>query len=205
MQARRACCGRSPTGPSHHRSASVHPEGANRDDPWARVQFAANGYMCAEVQGKMPMRVLCERCVVRLHLVAHVHTCTNHVVACLLRHALGGNGHAHVYMAHAALHIVLGSMRHEKLMCRLPGHEKQAIKVRYATRDGTAIGSDTSDTRVDYQSQTGVLTFEPGVDKQDIVIPIMQDDDAEANEEFFVDLFKVAGCPIDIQKETVRS
>lgn len=76
--------------------------------------------------------------------------------------------------------------------------------MNYATRDGTAIGSDTSDMRADYTSQAGTLTFGPGVTQQDIVIPIMQDDLAETDEEFYVELSRVAGCPVAIHKDTVR-
>jgi hypothetical protein len=56
------------------------------------------------------------------------------------------------------------------------------VTVQYATHDGTATPGQ------DYQSQSGTLTFAPGVTQQNILIPILGDTTFEPDETFTVTL-----------------
>eukprot|EP00163_Fabomonas_tropica_P013589 TRINITY_DN2512_c0_g4_i2.p1 TRINITY_DN2512_c0_g4~~TRINITY_DN2512_c0_g4_i2.p1 ORF type:complete len:886 (-),score=274.86 TRINITY_DN2512_c0_g4_i2:228-2885(-) len=56
------------------------------------------------------------------------------------------------------------------------------VTVKYATRDGTAIAPD------DYQHTEGVLEFQPGQTTKTIMIPVVDDNEFEDDEVFYVQL-----------------
>jgi hypothetical protein len=58
----------------------------------------------------------------------------------------------------------------------------QAVSLSYATADGSAAAG------LDYQAQSGLITFNPGVTTQQVVVPINSDQLVEPNETFFVNL-----------------
>ncbi|WP_413171899.1 glycoside hydrolase family 9 protein [Anabaena azotica] len=64
----------------------------------------------------------------------------------------------------------------------LSSTSNQTITVQYATVNGTAIAGS------DYTSKTGILTFDPGIKTQSIIIPILNNSLNEANETFTVTL-----------------
>ena len=65
---------------------------------------------------------------------------------------------------------------------RLSTSSTQAVTVNYATADGTATAP------VDYQSTSGLLTFNPGDTTKTITVPVNGDTLDEPSETFFVDL-----------------
>ena len=78
------------------------------------------------------------------------------------------------------------------------------MQLQYATRDGKAVGGRGIGDTHDYETTSGVLTFEPGETTEDIFVKVFEDDLPETEEEFYVDLRKMPGCSIEIVKETVR-
>jgi Calx-beta domain len=78
------------------------------------------------------------------------------------------------------------------------------VVVQYSTRDGQAVGGNSSEKSCDYQTSSGMLEFEPGVPSQNITIKIFEDDLPENEEEFFVDLHEMPGCPVSFLKDSVR-
>eukprot|EP00397_Hematodinium_sp_SG-2012_P002162 GEMP01002168.1.p1 GENE.GEMP01002168.1~~GEMP01002168.1.p1 ORF type:complete len:831 (+),score=138.04 GEMP01002168.1:66-2558(+) len=62
------------------------------------------------------------------------------------------------------------------------GPSKSTVLVEYATRDGTAFSSR------DYIAQRGVLKFDPGDTQKSIIIEVIDDDNFEEEEDFFVTL-----------------
>jgi Ca2+-binding RTX toxin-like protein len=64
----------------------------------------------------------------------------------------------------------------------LSSSSTQTITVQYSTANGTALSGS------DYTTTTGTLTFNPGVTRQTISIPILNDAINEANETFTVKL-----------------
>lgn len=77
------------------------------------------------------------------------------------------------------------------------------MRVRYATRDGTAIGGDEPVRGCDFERAAGELTFPPQEGAAEIVVRIYEDDLVETEEEFFVDLAPAPGCPVDIPRPSV--
>ncbi|HVQ39504.1 MAG TPA: Calx-beta domain-containing protein [Pyrinomonadaceae bacterium] len=65
-----------------------------------------------------------------------------------------------------------------------------AVTVNFATVDGTATQPS------DYQSTTGLLTFNPGDVSEPISVPVNGDTDGEASETFFVNLSNPANATI---------
>lgn len=62
------------------------------------------------------------------------------------------------------------------------GELMERVTVGYATREGSATAGS------DFQHREGHLVFEPGVERQVITIPIIDDTAYEDDEDFFVDL-----------------
>ncbi|BAY79402.1 hypothetical protein NIES25_58870 (plasmid) [Nostoc linckia NIES-25] len=67
----------------------------------------------------------------------------------------------------------------------------QSVTVNYNTSDGTAVVSDS-----DYNSASGMITFNPGETSKTLNIGIIGDDKAETNETFFVNLLSATNAAI---------
>jgi hypothetical protein len=67
----------------------------------------------------------------------------------------------------------------------------RTVTVNYATADGTATTSDN-----DYQAASGVVNFAPGETSKTISVSVVGDNDAEPDEDFFVQLIGVQGGSI---------
>ncbi|MDP9403476.1 MAG: SBBP repeat-containing protein [Actinomycetota bacterium] len=73
----------------------------------------------------------------------------------------------------------------------LGAENPKKVEVRYRTLDGTASESS------DYQAQQGKLRFRPGVTTQTVSVEINGDVKVEANETFFLELYRPKRAPID--------
>lgn len=72
------------------------------------------------------------------------------------------------------------------------------VTVRFATTNGTAIGSKNGD----YTATSGTLTFNPGETTKTIPVAVRNDSLVEANETFFVDLSRASGASIAVGRGT---
>ncbi len=73
----------------------------------------------------------------------------------------------------------------------LGAENRKKVEVRYRTLDGTASESS------DYRAQQGKLRFRPGVTIQTVSVEINGDVEVEANETFFLELYRSKRAPID--------
>ncbi len=71
------------------------------------------------------------------------------------------------------------------LSVRRRGNEDSRVEVRYATEAGTAEGAGK-----DYHDASGTLVFAPGVTVQEIRVQLVNDDEEEDDETFYVRLSK---------------
>ena len=71
---------------------------------------------------------------------------------------------------------------------RLSPAAGRAVTVAYRTADGTAVAGS------DYTSTTGTLRFEPGETKRQIAVAVLDDETAEAEEDFSVKLSAPSGA-----------
>ena len=78
--------------------------------------------------------------------------------------------------------VTEGDDEHAVLTVARHGCLDGEVRVRYATREGTAKAAS------DYIHQEGVLTFAPGEKQALIKVPIVDDDEIEDDEEFYVTL-----------------
>ncbi|MCA9015655.1 MAG: hypothetical protein KDA77_10025, partial [Planctomycetaceae bacterium] len=78
------------------------------------------------------------------------------------------------------------------LSVNLTKAQPQAFTVEYATEDASAYST------TDFQSSTGVLTFEAGETLQTIEIPLTDDDLVEAKETFLVNLFNLQDGSLNV-------
>src|SRR6185369_15548080 len=74
---------------------------------------------------------------------------------------------------------------------RLGGASSQTVTVNFITGDSTAIAPS------DYLTQTGILTFAPGVTTQSIAVPIVGDSTPESTEFLVVSLSTPVNATID--------
>jgi large repetitive protein len=72
----------------------------------------------------------------------------------------------------------------------LSGSSALAASVQYTTTDGSATSPE------DYEPQSGTLVFAPGVDTQQVTVPVNGDVTHEDDEVFFVDLSGAVGATI---------
>ena len=77
------------------------------------------------------------------------------------------------------------------------------MRVRYATRDGSAVSGSEPTGGCDYERASGELIFAPNTSAAEIVVRVYEDDVVEAEEQFFVDLAPSPGCPVDIPRPSV--
>jgi hypothetical protein len=84
----------------------------------------------------------------------------------------------------------VGSVRQAAVTVRLTAPSTETVTVQYATEDYTA------DAGSDYVAQSGTLTFAPGVQQQNVNIPIIGDQFGEGNENFQFQITGAVGAPI---------
>lgn len=75
----------------------------------------------------------------------------------------------------------------------------RTVTVQYATRDGSARSSNPGK---DYNSQSGTLTFAPGVTTQQIQVEVIGDTNGESDENFFVDISNADGATISTASDS---
>ena len=73
---------------------------------------------------------------------------------------------------------------------RLSGASGVAVTVSYRTVDGTAVAGS------DYTSTSGTLRFDPGETTHTIAVPLLEDESAEAEEVFTVELSAPSGATL---------
>lgn len=73
---------------------------------------------------------------------------------------------------------------------RLSAASRTAVRVRYATADGTAVAGG------DYGAGSGVLTFRPGTTRQEIAVSLLDDYTEEEAETFRLELFDPVGATL---------
>lgn len=83
---------------------------------------------------------------------------------------------------------VLESHGTVQLKVKRSGNMEKSVMVEYSTRDGTAKKNS------DYYEVHGVLEFGPDEDEKTVEVRIIDDEEHEDNEEFYVDLVSV-DCP----------
>ncbi len=65
-----------------------------------------------------------------------------------------------------------------------PPHPTETVTVEYETMDGTALAT------VDYESQSRTLEFPPGTSTREVIVRIIDDEEQESPETFFLQLFE---------------
>lgn len=73
---------------------------------------------------------------------------------------------------------------------RLNAASRTAVRIRYATADGTALAGE------DYEAGTGVLTFRPGATLQVVAVTVLNDYLEEEVETFRLELFDPVGATL---------
>jgi solute carrier family 8 (sodium/calcium exchanger) len=84
--------------------------------------------------------------------------------------------------------VVLESKEQVKLLVKRSGDLQRPVTVNYATRDGSAKESQ------DYDKTSGTLEFKAGEKEKSITIKIVDDNQPESTEEFYVDIFEPKKC-----------
>ena len=83
------------------------------------------------------------------------------------------------------------SNQNGRFQVTLDQESPRTVKVDYKTRDSTAING------LDYLSQAGTIEFKPGETKKIIEVPIIDDEEAEKQEYFWVQLSNSQNADID--------
>ena len=78
-----------------------------------------------------------------------------------------------------------------EFVVHLSAASDEAVSLSYATVDGTASGG------ADYESAAGMLHFEPGVTEQTLSVAVLDDEIAEAEESFTVELSEPQGATLE--------
>ena len=84
-----------------------------------------------------------------------------------------------------------GSSRQVAVTVRLTAPSTETVTVKYATADDY-----TATAGSDYVAQSGTLTFAPGVQQQNVNIPIIGDQIGEGNETFQFQITAAVGAPV---------